>query len=120
MFDLKVKHLCKESILISIGLCNYNPEGTGRANSPGFITANMQTSPVKFSTDTGHIKHCLSAVTRAFTLRILGAGHHLLWTEHRLLRVVRLDSDSSFKHSHSGERVTAAALSLRKKEEEII
>lgn len=64
---------------------------------------------------TGRLKLRVTS-TRAFTLRIPGAGHHLLWTEHRLLRVVRLDSDSSFKHSHNGERVTAAALSLRKKE----
>lgn len=44
--------------MISIGLCNHNPEGNGKANIHGFITANMQTGRLKFSTDTGHINTC--------------------------------------------------------------
>lgn len=62
----QVKHLRNESILISIGLCNHNPEGIGKANSHSFITANTQTGPLKFGTDTGHIKHLPQGINTCF------------------------------------------------------
>lgn len=73
----QVKHLRNESILISIGLCNHNPEGTGKANSQSFITANMQTGPLKFSTDTDHIKYLPQCINTCFYLENTGSRTRL-------------------------------------------